>query len=739
MKKIFEKAKEYCRDNVDLVHLETSLEMAKKLIALEGGDEKIIIPAIILHDTGWHLFSFEEEKRVRIPLQMNLSLVDMDLIHKHEVESSIIAEKILSGLNYPKDEKEKIIETIIAHDTRSKPISKEDAIVKDADRLSRYTKEFSSLICQKFGFNEDEFFNYTKSHIEKWFFSEGAKHIAKECVLKRRLNISDAEWSGTIGKFLEVFIKLENEVIKITKENGERLMINIARESVYNLKKTLETYLPSLPKPDLKELQADEKFTSLVFRKLGLSGFIGIIDRKTGHIIFHPDKDVLNLPMKELEEKKRPAKYLYGFWDVFNRALKGEEFYAPYQGMTLQGEIVDKIWYVVPLDIGEFKWALTGTAVYDDFFEPVDILKEDTIQSISRFSGELYNLTRELGEKEEKYRSLVERANDGICIVQDTLLKYVNPQLALITGYSVEEMTNTPFMNYIHPDELAKCVDNYKRRMAGEKFPSIYETAIKHKDGHRVESEFNAGVIMYEGRAADLVFVRDITERKQTQEKLFAAEKLSAIAQIAAEVAHEVKNPLAVVESGIYYLSQILPKEEKAQKIFKQINNAVDRACYYLNNLLAFSRPFKLNMVSIDINEIINSVLENIPPSMTEGIEIKKGLGENLPLIKADIEQIKIVFFNLIKNAIEAMKEKKILEINTKMAEGFVEIGIKDSGMGIAEENIEKLFSPFYTTKAKGTGLGLSVCQKIIAAHNGKIEVESKEKEGTTFVIKLCI
>ncbi len=131
-----------------------------------------------------------------------------------------------------------------------------------------------------------------------------------------------------------------------------------------------------------------------------------------------------------------------------------------------------------------------------------------------------------LRESEEKYRSLVERANDGITIIQDTLLKYVNPRLPHMLGYSVEEMLDTPFTTYIDPEELPKVNERYRRRMAGEDISPIYETIIRHKNGSKIYVEFNAGVVTYQGKPADLVFIRDITERKLASEALREREEL---------------------------------------------------------------------------------------------------------------------------------------------------------------------------------------------------------------------
>lgn len=141
------------------------------------------------------------------------------------------------------------------------------------------------------------------------------------------------------------------------------------------------------------------------------------------------------------------------------------------------------------------------------------------IQVIARDVTERKKAELALQESEENYRNVVERANDGITVVQDSILKYVSPSLAEMLGYDVDEMVNTPFSNYIHPRELPKVSDRYKRRMAGEDVPGVYETILVHKDSGQVSVELNAGIVTFQGKSGDLVFVRDITERKMAQEK----------------------------------------------------------------------------------------------------------------------------------------------------------------------------------------------------------------------------
>jgi len=146
-------------------------------------------------------------------------------------------------------------------------------------------------------------------------------------------------------------------------------------------------------------------------------------------------------------------------------------------------------------------------------------------QGIIRDITERKEAEAALRESEEKYRNLVERANDGIAIAYDEVLQYVNPRLAQIIGYTVEELTGTPFANYIVPEEVQKVVDRYNRRMAGEDVIPIYETAVRHKDGRRIDVELNTGIIAYKGKPADLVIVKDIIERKRAEQALRESEE----------------------------------------------------------------------------------------------------------------------------------------------------------------------------------------------------------------------
>jgi len=240
---------------------------------------------------------------------------------------------------------------------------------------------------------------------------------------------------------------------------------------------------------------------------------------------------------------------------------------------------------------------------------------------------------------------------------------------------------------------------------------------------------------------AELVAERT-NELKATQDKLIQSEKLAAAAQIASEAAHEVKNPLTVITAGIYYLNQILPKEkENVQNTLLQMENATKRATTYINDLLNFSKPPVLQLRQVEINEAIEQAIEEMPQEILLDIELIKNLEADLPQINADLDRLKQVFTNLIKNASEAMlavRDKK-LKMKSEKGKGIIKITISDTGKGIPEKEIDYIFDPFFTTKDKGTGLGLAICQRVIEAHQGKIEVESNVGEGTTFIIEFPV
>jgi iron only hydrogenase large subunit-like protein/nitrogen-specific signal transduction histidine kinase len=235
-----------------------------------------------------------------------------------------------------------------------------------------------------------------------------------------------------------------------------------------------------------------------------------------------------------------------------------------------------------------------------------------------------------------------------------------------------------------------------------------------------------------------------LDELKTTQEDLIQAEKLTSLGQMAASIAHEVNNPLA----GVLVYIQLLNKKISGDNISKEttlnylckMDSEVSRSTKLIRNLLDFARQSPPALRMVDINEVVSHALELAAHSAElQNILVVKELNPSLPKVMADFDQLQQVCTNLILNAIQAMPDGGRLTLHTSTDDSQVRIELQDTGCGISPDDMRKLFTPFFTTKGKGkgVGLGLAVAYGIIQRHQGRIEVQSKEGEGTSFTIYL--
>ena len=237
-----------------------------------------------------------------------------------------------------------------------------------------------------------------------------------------------------------------------------------------------------------------------------------------------------------------------------------------------------------------------------------------------------------------------------------------------------------------------------------------------------------------------------LQELRATQEELIQAEKLTSLGQMAASIAHEVNNPLA----GILVYTQLLTKKIAGDNISKEValnylskmDSELTRSTRLIRNLLDFARQSPPALRLVDINDVINRALDLAAHSAElQNIQVIKELAPSLPNLTADFDQLQQVCTNLILNAIQAIPERGRLTLRTSASDSWLKVEIEDTGCGISQENMHRLFTPFFTTKekGKGVGLGLAVAYGIIQSHQGRIEVQSKEGEGTTFTVYLPV
>ena len=228
-----------------------------------------------------------------------------------------------------------------------------------------------------------------------------------------------------------------------------------------------------------------------------------------------------------------------------------------------------------------------------------------------------------------------------------------------------------------------------------------------------------------------------VRELKKAQDRLIRTERLATIGQLGASVGHELRNPLSIIKNSTYYLSMKLrAPDEKIRRHLKIMEMEIARSSKIINDLLSFAQDKKPTLLQkTQINTIVRGALSRTP--VPENVVVVTDLGEGLPLLTGDPNQIEQVFINMISNAVQAMPNGGKLEIATKAETRFIVIELKDTGAGIPEENMRMLFEPLFTTKVRGIGLGLTVSKQLIEAHEGTIEVESEAGKGTNFIVRL--
>ncbi len=230
-------------------------------------------------------------------------------------------------------------------------------------------------------------------------------------------------------------------------------------------------------------------------------------------------------------------------------------------------------------------------------------------------------------------------------------------------------------------------------------------------------------------------------ELREAQEQLVRSEKLASIGQLAGGVGHELRNPLGAIKNAVYYIkgkiakSELGEKEPRVMEFLNIMDDEVNSSNKIINDLLSFSRVGKPAVSPTHIDKVIEDSLSHVP--IPESIELVKELDADLPQVEVDPDQIRQVLVNTITNSVQAMPEGGKLTVAAGRRDNFLEIRVADTGYGIAEDTIGKIFDPLFTTKAKGIGLGLAVCKTIIDRHQGQIEVESEMGKGTAFTVKL--
>jgi PAS domain S-box-containing protein len=368
-----------------------------------------------------------------------------------------------------------------------------------------------------------------------------------------------------------------------------------------------------------------------------------------------------------------------------------------------------------------------------------------------------------LMESETRYRQLVELAQEGIWVLdREYNTTFVNHRMSQMMGYAGSEMVGKSLFEFVdkaHVEQAKKALSEYAQGVRGD-----FQYEFTRKDGSRVYTSIMASQVTDdEGRyLGTLALVADITLRKQMADKLeqyskhledlvaqrtkqlseaqgqlVKAERLAAIGELAGMVGHDLRNPLTGIKNAAYFLEKKgaeIPVEQ-SRAMLKTIDRCVEHSNKIINDLLDYSREIHLELHESSPIKLLSEALAVI--QIPEKVKILNHLADE-PL-KIDPDKIERVFINLIKNAIDAMPNGGTVTINSKKLNCSIQISVTDTGTGIPDEILPKLFSPLFTTKAQGMGFGLAICKRIVEAHEGKITVETAKGKGTTFTVTLPV
>jgi two-component system sporulation sensor kinase A len=354
---------------------------------------------------------------------------------------------------------------------------------------------------------------------------------------------------------------------------------------------------------------------------------------------------------------------------------------------------------------------------------------------ILRDITEQKRMLHRLEESVDRYTSLERNNPDAVLSLNlEGTIMSVNPATERICGYTAAELIGKHFTELMNEEYVADSLTFFHQIMF-EGLLSSTDLQLQHKTGYWLDLLITPAPIYIAGNIAGCyIIAKDITEQKRKDELLIKSEKLSIAGQLAAGVAHEIRNPLTAIKGFVQLMGNT---EVYVPKYLPIIRGELERIELIIKEMLLLAKPQALQMKQEDLTALIEEVIMLIEAqAIFLNIEIRLTPSEQHYFIRCDANQIKQVFINFLKNAIEAMPNGGAIQVDIGISiENEVDVRIKDEGCGISEEQLRMIGEPFYSTKEEGTGLGMLVSHKIIDNHGGRIHISSEVEVGTTIVV----
>jgi two-component system sensor kinase FixL len=371
---------------------------------------------------------------------------------------------------------------------------------------------------------------------------------------------------------------------------------------------------------------------------------------------------------------------------------------------------------------------------------------EMTIGGQRKFTGMLHDLTVRVQHEqrslasEARWRSVVDSAVDGIVVIDAAgHIESFNPAAERLFGHAAADVIGRN-VSMLMPSPYREEHDGYLARYVATGVKRIIgvgrEVQGLRRDGSVFPLHLSVGEMDGPGGRRFTGILHDLTARTALERQLRQQASLAELGEMAAVVAHEVKNPLAGIRGAIQIIGSRLPADSTDRRMTSEIVARIDALADLMKDLLLFARPPKPQPQAIDLAALVTSTAQLLRQDPTLG-DLEVRIDGAAPPAMADASLLQIVVHNLLLNGAQAVQGRGVIAVSVGVANGMCEVRITDAGPGIPAVIRDKVFTPFFTTKARGSGLGLPTCQRIVEAHHGTIAVEAPEGGGTTVVLRL--
>ena len=349
------------------------------------------------------------------------------------------------------------------------------------------------------------------------------------------------------------------------------------------------------------------------------------------------------------------------------------------------------------------------------------------------------------------YANVIDSVGDGVIVLDGAgNITLMNPAAEELTGVSRRSAQGNRFGAVFKEEKLL--IDMVEKTSASGMTISDYENVVLKKAGHATPVSATTSPLLLETgeQVGTILMLRDLANIRDLERAVRHADRLSSLGTLAVGLAHEIKNPLGGIKGAAQLLEQELPEDSELRDYTRVMIKEVRRVNRIVEELLELASPRKLELGRVNLHRILGDIITLQKRSAgTREIAFRQQFDPSIPPILADESLLTQLFLNLIKNAVEAVVDSGTIQVASRVLSDYsmsqqgerrsrmVAVEVSDDGPGMAKQQLEEIFTPFFTTKTKGTGLGLAICQKIVSEHRGMIKVVSEKGRGTTFTVML--